>query len=422
MAYLERSGAHPIRVFFILQGRYTEGYASFLQDVLPHAGRWEEFYFRAGLWLPGCAIILQRLERLCFALQLPQLQSMTLVLPGYRLYENGETALDGFWGSEDNDSRGHFYKTWKTPSLKKLRTRNVMPLCTGGILNECEIKLSSRDQWALTSLADLSSVWKQLKKLSFTVGDGLSNDTITELKLPYLQELCLQLYISDPQNSVLLSALYLPRLESMDVTFSKGSKILVRGTQAKFRREFGSQYEPILEADRQGGFTDLADVIFGQEKEYPYLHTLAIRGIFGGERADESQFNSAIDIIYSKLRLLQHFTIECCDFIPPKTFSYPIPPLRTLKLADTVFLDVAFLKLVSDGLRTSSEWDRFERLDIQGASKLNKEMLLQADILPETMVNLNIDGDSEDDPWTDSESECPRRRDSPPYSTYRSHD
>lgn len=141
-------------------------------------------------------------------------------------------------------------------------------------------------------------MWTRLRKLTFIVGDKIAKRAIKKLRLPCLEEFKLQLNVSDHKNAVLLSALDMPRLESMDITLNRGRKIPVRGTEAMITQRY---YEPILDADRRGGFCDLAEVIFGRDKEYPLLHTLAIRGIFSRER-NKSRHNSAIDLICSRLR------------------------------------------------------------------------------------------------------------------------
>lgn len=134
-AYLRRSGKLPVTVFLILVDGDTEGDVRFLEDVLPYANYWEEFYFRTGSTLSEYVCILKRMAGLYYAVQLPQLRSMTLIFPNNYIYES--EASDSYFYDEDegyDNLRIHFYMTWKTPSLKKLRTRNIIPLCTGGSL------------------------------------------------------------------------------------------------------------------------------------------------------------------------------------------------------------------------------------------------------------------------------------------------
>lgn len=233
---LQRSGPSTLRVVLLLIEDGTDSYVELLTAVVPHASRWEEFYFETGESLSDYLFIIHNLPNHCHNLRLPQLHRLTLLYPDPLCYDTDwndfmyEDEFHGF-AYRAPESRNNFYNSWYTPKLRHLSTRNLIPYHTKGAkLVTCEIETQSScsPEWRAEPLLTMYPHWARLKSLTLQFRlDVLYTDeppSMETIVLPLLENITLS-FRSDEGMSYrpcVLDILDFPNVIDMDVRFTAG--------------------------------------------------------------------------------------------------------------------------------------------------------------------------------------------------------
>lgn len=242
---LQRSGLSTLRVVLLLIEDGTDSYVEFLAAVVPHASRWKEFYFETGRSLSSYLPATRNLPKHCHDLLLPQLHKLTLLYPDPLFYESDPEPSDtdpepnfeylpdrpGSFLADAPEARNHFYKSWVTPKLRHLNTRNLIPYHTvGASLVSCKIESQSscEDYWSAEPLLTMYPHWAGLTSLTLRFSmEYLYTDeapTMDTIVLPFLANITLSFYSTKGMNhgQCVLDILDFPNVTNMDVSFTGG--------------------------------------------------------------------------------------------------------------------------------------------------------------------------------------------------------
>lgn len=364
-----------------------EGYGSFLSDVIPHARRWKEFHFKLGdsthkKWV----YILASISVICSQLVLPQLKVLRIT---FAL----EHPWDGMLFSADDNQKAellHFYKTWRTPRLKRLTTENLIPLHTGSeclksaSITICGLNLQGNGG-RVASLLSIASSWQSLKKLAIHLGEEPILEPLPPIFLPCAEDIKIGLTLGgtadSPMPNRVMDALHMPHIRRLTIEYVEGPCLNLDLCIASF---------------------------FPAHNTYVALTSLCIRNkpsaVVGLALGDASV--DCFNFLMGRLPHVQHLTLELATFVPPKNLYARLPPLRSLRIFDSKWVDMAFVRMVANGLQqrmsmqTDSDSDSeklqassnstgfdFELMEVNTDSRVSKADLLQ--VFPGALVARN---------------------------------
>lgn len=357
-----------------------EGYGSFLADVVPYANRWKEFFFQIDDTTSKRVYILTSLSVICHKLFLPRLETLHIVMPVSDPWNHLTLAMNDNPKSEIL----HFYRTWVTPQLKTLTSENLVPLNTGSKkLRKCAITVRGKNAQGnlrVPALLDLAPSWHLLKSLVIHFGEEPFWEPLSPILLPCAEDVEIGLTlggnIDTPKPNYIMDALHMPTVRRLAIAFIEGACLNLDKCVASLFPEHES-YE-CLESLR-------------------LLNKTCISGLNLGDTGLD-----CFNLIISRLPRIRHLTLELATFMPPKVLRTRMPPLTSLRIYDSVWVDIAFIEMVMASLHADANgaWREFRTLEVSAEARICMEELKES--FPEATVTRTryVKDTDEDDVWT----------------------
>lgn len=166
-ACLERSKSFGLSIDVDLQDKHTwHQTLPFLDVILPHSTRWEQFQIRFGVWKVGSGFRQALLQSLS-SLQLPSLELLSLYFSHFKFYK-GPFTVDT---SQDTNDIHYFNQSWEMPNLRCLRIDECPNNIIAPKLNCLSLSSSPRGASAIERLRNVCASFPALQELQIDLSD-----------------------------------------------------------------------------------------------------------------------------------------------------------------------------------------------------------------------------------------------------------